>query len=131
MDQTKKQITIDYSYLRPKKAEFLQHLHENFLYKQENLTVSAYQNATVLPLTIFDKVASYLDRYKQYDYLQIYMEKWLLSNLDHRYEAYVDTLRYLGKYLNGSKPYRVSQYFTLFYLKKCVSRWLRRIRAVG
>ncbi len=54
MDKVKRESTIDYSYLRRKKAEHLQHLHETFLHKDEKLTASAYQNATVLPLKKFE-----------------------------------------------------------------------------
>ena len=46
---------IDYSYLRPQKAEMVKDFHRRILERKDNLKVDKYQNATILPLRKDDK----------------------------------------------------------------------------
>lgn len=68
----------------------------------------------------------YMDAYKRNYFYTVYMEEWLLTNMGHRYEAYLDSLEYYGKYLNGSVPYRFSHYFQKHYIKQIIKRIIRR-----
>ena len=72
--------------------------------------------------------AQYMKLYKKNYFYTVYMEDWLLKNMEHRYEAYVDALQYVGKYLNGSEPYRFCQYFQVHYLKQLIKRMILKMK---
>lgn len=68
--------------------------------------------------------AAYMEKYRRQYAYQVYMEDWLLSCISHRYEAYADAQKYVGEYLNGSKPFKVSQCIRPRYLYSALRRIL-------
>ncbi len=69
----------------------------------------------------------YMNTYKKENYYQWGLEgSWQLNHCQAIYEAYQDTLQDLGKYLNGSVPFRLKQFTEIRILKRTISRILHR-----
>ena len=64
----------------------------------------------------------YMKQYKAFYHYQWFMEDWSIQYTDYIREAYLDSLKYFGEYLDGNKPFKLSQYFQLHYIKKFIKK---------
>lgn len=62
----------------------------------------------------------YMKEYKRTYHYQWFMEDWSVKYTDYIREAYLDSLNYFGEYIDGTKPFMLSHYFKLNYIKQIV-----------
>lgn len=68
----------------------------------------------------------YIDTYRKEHGLCLYMPDWMVNYSKQIFEAYQDGEAYFWDYLKGKKYYKVSQYFSIDFLKRIVKRIIRR-----
>ncbi len=61
-----------------------------------------------------------MKEYRRTYHYQWFMEDWSVKYTDYIREAYLDSLNYFGEYLDGTKPFMLSHYFQLNYIKQIV-----------
>ena len=72
-------------------------------------------------------VAKYIKGYRSLYQYQWYTEDdWYLPYMPSLREAYLDSLNYLGDYIYGRKPFKLSHYFELHYIKQIVKSIIGR-----
>lgn len=67
-----------------------------------------------------------MKQYEAFYHYQWFMEDWAIQYTDYIREAYLDSLKYFGNYLNGTEPFKISQYFQLNYIKKFIKKIIRK-----
>lgn len=67
----------------------------------------------------------YIKCYKRAYCYQWFMEDWSVKYTDYLREAYLDGLQYFGGYLSGEEPFKISQYFSLHFIKKTIKKLIK------
>ena len=70
----------------------------------------------------------YMKEYRAFYHYQWFMEDWEVPYTDYIREAYIDGLKYFEKYLNGDKPFKVSQYFRIHYIKQFIKKIIKKLK---
>ncbi len=68
----------------------------------------------------------YMKTYKQVYHYEWFMFDWSIKYTDYQREAYLDSLNYVGDYIYGRKPFKLSHYFELHYIKQIVKSIIRK-----
>ena len=68
----------------------------------------------------------YMKIYKKIYHYEWFMFDWSVQFTDYQREAYLDSLNYVGDYIRGTKPFKLSHYFQLHYIKQIIKSIIRK-----
>ncbi len=75
-----------------------------------------YYNDKYMKKCFIKYMKAYIDAY----HYSWFMEDWMIRYTDYIREAYFEGEKYFGKYINGLKPFKLSHYFKLHYIKQII-----------
>lgn len=69
---------------------------------------------------------AYMKQYKRNYQDRWILEEWMIPHINYLREAYKESEERFAEYLQGSKPYKLSQYFSIGFIKYVLRRILKR-----